>query len=71
MITYNLSRYFDLNNKFTIVVKKDKKFPPNMLVQPPMIFKRGHLESRYEHTAELIQRIRTKRKAKALNYYYD
>ncbi len=71
MITYNLSRYFDLNNKFTIVVKKDKKFPPNMLVQPPMIFKNGNMESKYEHTAELIKSLRTKRKAKSVNINYD
>ena len=71
MITYNLSKYFDLNNKFTIVVKKDPKFPPNMLVQPPMVFKRGHMETNYEHTNELIKKIRQYRKTTTVNYYYD
>lgn len=70
MITYNLSRYFDLNNKFTIVVKKDKKFPPNTLIQPPMIYKKGHIESRYEHTAELIKNLRSYRKNKPSNFYH-
>ena len=71
MITYNLSKYYDLNNKFTIVVKKDKKIPPNMLVQPPMIFTRGHMESRYEHTTEIIKKLRPYHKAKSNNINLD
>ena len=59
MITYNLSKYYDFNNKFTIVVKKDPNFPPNMLVQPPMVFTKGCMESRYEHTIELIKKFRS------------
>jgi hypothetical protein len=67
MITYNLSKYYDLNNKFTIVVKKDKKFQPNKLIQPPMNFKKGHIETNYEHTTELIKKLRPYHKAKPDN----
>jgi hypothetical protein len=71
MITYNLSRYYDFNNKFTIVVKKDPKFPPNLLVQPPMVFKKAHPESKYEYTFELIKKLRPNHKSTPLNMYYD
>jgi hypothetical protein len=71
MITYNLSKYYDLNNKFTIVVKKDPKFPPNMLIQPPMVFKRGHVETNYEHTTELIKKLRPYHKEKPDNINLD
>ena len=56
MYTYNLSKYFDINNKFTIVVKKDKIYPPNKFVQPKMVFAKPSFQSNYEHTNEKLKK---------------
>jgi hypothetical protein len=56
---YNLSKYFDINNKFTIIVKKEiGKNKPKPFLQPKMVFKTGSYESMYEHTIEKIKELR-------------
>jgi hypothetical protein len=58
MIEYNFSKYYNHNNKFTIVVKKDKPSPPNLLVQPKMIFTKASYKTNYEETSALLKKLR-------------
>lgn len=76
MYMYNLSPYFDVNNKFTIIPIKENNvknygyktnsFSKNItlkkIIQPKMVFTPASYRTNYENTIEKLKELRKLRK---------